>query len=363
MIKLLHITPNFNYSCGRSKLVHLYLKYFSNHPEYEMHFITNSGDSLERLNDLPHVNFQKFDFSTGYKNIFYFRQFYTNLSNYVLKYKIDLIHTHHRFPELIAVRIGNTLNVKTVFSTHGFTYGYQNFSHKSNRIISVSNSITDFLIDNFKIQKEKIQTLYNPVNLFPEINPKIIERFKHEHGVRNSVKIILFVGRLKYDKGYDTLLKSYEILCSRYEDLILIIIGDPDKKSKRIFQKFKSNKLIFIEPQNDINYLYSIADIVVLPSRTDTFPFVMIEAGSFKKPFIGGNTGGIAEFIEDGKNGFLVDPENPQQLTEKIVYLINNPDIGKVLGENLYNKVDRLCDYNNYFNEVEKIYNSLLTSE
>jgi glycosyltransferase involved in cell wall biosynthesis len=87
----------------------------------------------------------------------------------------------------------------------------------------------------------------------------------------------------------------------------------------------------------------------------------MIEAGAFKKPFIGGNTGGIAEFIEDGKNGLLIDPENPEQLAEKIIYLLNNPDMGKVLGENLYEKVNHLCEYNNYFNEVEKIYNSLLT--
>jgi glycosyltransferase involved in cell wall biosynthesis len=88
----------------------------------------------------------------------------------------------------------------------------------------------------------------------------------------------------------------------------------------------------------------------------------MIEAGAFKKPFIGGNTGGIAEFIEAGKNGLLFDPENPEQLAEKISYLLNNPEIGKSLGENLHEKVSRLCDYNNYFSEVEKIYNSLLTA-
>ena len=45
----------------------------------------------------------------------------------------------------------------------------------------------------------------------------------------------------------------------------------------------------------------------------------MIETGSFKKLFIGGNTGGIAEFIEDGKNGLLVDPENPEMIAEKII--------------------------------------------
>jgi glycosyltransferase involved in cell wall biosynthesis len=89
----------------------------------------------------------------------------------------------------------------------------------------------------------------------------------------------------------------------------------------------------------------------------------MIESGRFKKPFIGGNTGGIAEFIEDGKNGLLVDPGNPQQLAEEIIYLLNNPNVGKMLGENLFSKVNTLCDLNNYFSNVEKIYNSLLASK
>jgi glycosyltransferase involved in cell wall biosynthesis len=123
-----------------------------------------------------------------------------------------------------------------------------------------------------------------------------------------------------------------------------------------------NDKIIFLPPQNNISYLYSVADIVVLPSRIEPLGLVMIEAGAFKKPFIGGNTGGIAEFIEDGKNGLLVDPENSKQLAEKIIYLLNNPEVGKMFGQNLFEKVNRLCDYNNYFNEVEKIYNSLLTS-
>ena len=52
-------------------------------------------------------------------------------------------------------------------------------------------------------------------------------------------------------------------------------------------------------------YLYSIVDIVILPSRIDPFPFVMLEAGAFKKPFIGGNTGGINEVEANNLNVYL----------------------------------------------------------
>jgi len=298
-------------------------------------------------------------FSTGIKNLFYYWYFYAKLNDYIKRNKIELIHTHHRFPELVAVQTARSTGLKTVFSTHGFVKGFQKMSFKSDKIISVSNSASSYLTDKFEIEKEKIVTLYNPVEMTDQINAGLSSKFKNENNISSNKKNILFVGRITRDKGYDTLLSAYTIVREKNKNVVLVINGQfADKKLRRNL----SDEIIFIKPQDDIYHLYSVADLVVLPSRTDSFPFVMIEAGSFKKPFIGGNTGGIEEFIEDGKNGLLVDPENPKQLAEKIIYLLENPEIGKIMGEKLYEKVKRLCDYNNYFSQVEKIYNSLLSS-
>jgi len=361
MIRILHVTPDFNYCCGRSKLVYLYLKYFSSHPDYDVHFITNGGDSLDRLKDIPELNIQRINFSTGVKNILYIIKFYYDLKTYIIKNRIDIIHTHHRFPEMIAVKLSRKFNLKTVFSTHGYVHGNKKSSFKSDKIIAVSNSINKFLIEHFSVPRIKIQMLYNPIECLASPENQLNTRFKEENQIQPNQKVILYVGRFHADKGYDTVIKAFGLISNRRNDFVLIMNGKFENNMKLIKSIKSKDALIFIEPQLNINYLYQVADIVVLPSRSDSFPYVMLEAGVYKKPFIGGNTGGIAEFIENGKNGLLVDPENPEQLAEKIIYLLNNPDIGKILGENLYYKVSRLCDYNNYFNEVEKIYNSLLT--
>jgi glycosyltransferase involved in cell wall biosynthesis len=360
MINILHITPHFNYSCGRSRLAFLYLKYFGNNKNYETHFITNGGDSLDRLQEIPDLHYDKFNFSTGYKNIFYKRSFYRKLKDYVLKNKINLIHTHHRFPEIVSVRVGKELNVKTVASAHSFVKGLKRISFKSDKVISVSNSISDYLYKNYDIERKRIITLYNPVDQFPQIDFKMNNRIKKEHNLSSDKKVLLFIGRISKVKGFDSLLKSFTVVKGKNKNVILIINGQIESKNFNLKSISNNDSIIYVPPRKDSYYLYSIADIIILPSRIDPFPFVMIEAGAFKKPFTGGNTGGIAEFIEDGKNGLLIDPENPEQLAEKIIYLLNNPDMGKVLGENLYEKVNHLCEYNNYFNEVEKIYNSLL---
>ena len=68
-----------------------------------------------------------------------------------------------------------------------------------------------------------------------------------------------------------------------------------------------TSKIKILKPVKNPYPFYSIADIVVLPSLADSFPYVMLESGLFKKPFVGTQTGGIAEFIDDGKNGLLFE--------------------------------------------------------
>lgn len=325
-----------------------------------MHFITNGGDSLERLNEIPSVKFKKLNFATGLKNIFYQKWFYHDLKDYVNRNKINIIHTHHRFPELVSVKIAEELNIKTIASSHSYVKGFKKLSFKSDKIISVSKSIASHMINDFNVDGKKILTLYNPVDETYENQPEQEKKLRSDLITEPHQKILLFVGRISYDKGVDTLLKSFKSLIHQRNDLKLIICGSFHERNLAQQKSKQINNLMFLPPRSDIYSLYKLSDMIILPSRIDMLPFVMLEAGIFKKPFIGGNTGGIAEFIEDGVNGLLVDPENPQQLAEKIIFLLDNENFAKNLGENLYKKVKDKCDYNNYFNKVEEIYKSLV---
>lgn len=83
---------------------------------------------------------------------------------------------------------------------------------------------------------------------------------------------------------------------------------------------------------------YNICDIFVLMSRTtkegiESFGVVYIEASYFGKPVIGGKGGGTSDAIEDGKSGYLVDANHPEELKKKLEYLLKNHDAGKRMGE------------------------------
>jgi len=361
MKRILHITPDFNYSCGRSRLVFLYLKYFGSKDDCQTHFITNGGDSLERLEEIPLVKFKSLSFTTGFKNIIYYKSFYNSLKRYIEENKIDLIHTHHRFPELVSVKLAEEQDIKTITSAHSFVKGFRNLSFTSDKIISVSNSLTTYLEKNFAVDN-RITTLYNPVEEITENKTKLNE-LRKKLSLYPEQKIILFMGKINYEKGFDKLIEAYKLVKMKIKSATLIACGKIEEKD---FQKLR-NKLkdpvLVIPPLNGNMFLYHICNLVVLPSKVESLSNIMLEAGINKKPFIGSNTGGIAEFIEDGVNGYLINPEDENEIAEKIIYLLNNKETADKLAKNLYEKVKDKCDYQNYFSRVEKIYDSLLSGK
>jgi glycosyltransferase involved in cell wall biosynthesis len=356
MKRILHISPNFNYSCGVSKLVYLTLKYFNEEKNYEIHFITNGGDSLDRVEELKNVNFNLLKFTRGIRNIFFTKKFNNDVKNYCIEKKINIIHTYHRYPEYVAAKVSNELKIKSVGTVLSFVRGFKKISFQSDKLITVSNAITKHLITEFNVKANKITTMYLPQEDVIENQSSQLYR---DLGISKDIRVLLFTGRISIIKNVDNLLKAYEIVYKRFENVILILCGSIESKKIGSMIKKLAAPVILLEPRRDNQILYSVADIILLPSRIDPFPFVMIEAGSYKKPFIGGNTGGIAEFIEDGINGLLIDPEDSEQLAEKIIYLLNNTEFALSLGEKLYDKVKMNCGQSLYFSKLDSIYNSL----
>lgn len=358
--KLLYISLDFNYTCGVSKHVFINLKYLSKNPDYELYFITNKGDSIDRLNEIPDVRVSFFNFEKDHKNIFRIIIDSFKLYTFCKKNKIDIIHTHHRYPELISVLVSKVTGARTITTVHSLVAGLKVLSFRSNKIICVSNSVKKNLLENYPHSKYRITLLYNCIedSFFDTVSNRQMMRDKF--GFNLDYKIILFVGRMSRIKGVDTLINTFVKINRHNKNLKLILLGQVEDIN--ILEAIKGfEKQIFVfPPDRDVYKFYSASDLVVLPSRIDSFPYVMLEAGAMKKPFIGGNTGGISEFIDDGVNGHLFEPSNKNELSEKILYVLNNPDEANRMALALNQKVKRENNCSKYFENLEQIYKSLV---
>ena len=296
---ILHISPNFNYVCGVSKYVHIILKglnSFKDKYNIKLFFITNEGDSLERLSEIgiePHI----LRFDKGIKNIFYIKKNLKELEKFCITNKIHIIHSHHRYPELLSNLLKRKLDIKTITTVHSIIDGFKSLSFKSDKIIAVSKSVEENLINKYKIDPSKILQLYNPIEL-NNFNNFIDENDRKKLGIPEGAIVFLFVGRWNKIKGTDLMVHVFSNMMKIYKNVFLLLITNINNSEKQKIIKMNKN-FIFIKPQENITSFYNLSDAVILPSRVDPFPYVMLEAGLYKKIFIGSKVNGIGEFIED----------------------------------------------------------------
>ncbi|MEK6942281.1 MAG: glycosyltransferase family 4 protein [archaeon] len=181
---------------------------------------------------------------------------------------------------------------------------------------------------------ENTAIIPNPVNLKQFVGSADKTLFPKFEGK----KIILFAGRFSYEKGIKNLMKIIEKMQAEKKGAAFALAGDgPLKAWAEHFAKEKGLKNT--EFFGNISFqkllaLYNACDIVVFPSVwQEPFGRVAVEAMAAKKPVIASNVGGITETVEDGKNGFLILPNDINEWVKKCVFLLENEKTAKEFGK------------------------------
>lgn len=168
-------------------------------------------------------------------------------------------------------------------------------------------------------------------------------------------KIVIFVGLDFERKGGLALLEAFKEVKKVISGVRLVIVG-PTKGKNNISEP----GVIMLGRVNDrekVKDLFKQASIFVMPSLCEPFGLVLLEAMSYKLPCIGANIDAMPEIIENNKTGFIVEPNNPDALAEKMILLLQNEELMKQMGEAGY---ARLKERYNWDDVAEKINHSLL---
>lgn len=149
----------------------------------------------------------------------------------------------------------------------------------------------------------------------------------------NSSVTVTFMGRLIYAKGMQDLITIFPKLKGRVR---LLIVGDGSyrKELEKISKKVDAGNIIFLgeKKTEEIPDILNITDIFVNPSYSEGLPTSVMEACAAGRAVVATDVGGTNEIIQDGETGFLITPENLEELKKKIDILIENPSLRKELG-------------------------------
>jgi glycosyltransferase involved in cell wall biosynthesis len=169
-----------------------------------------------------------------------------------------------------------------------------------------------------------------------------LEKFQniYSHNKNNHTKkTIIFVGTLRPVKGVKYLIKAMRIIHKKLPDTNLLIVGDgPDRdKLETLVQELNLQNCIHFAgkvPNEKIPEYMTQADLFVLPSLSESFGIVNIEAMASGLPIVTTNVGGLPEIVINGENGFVVEPKNPEAIAEKVILILNDENLKKKISEN-----------------------------
>lgn len=186
------------------------------------------------------------------------------------------------------------------------------------------------------------------------------EDARRQLGIEPAQKIVLYVGRFYPIKGVKYLITAMQRIRHAEANAKLVLVGyGSDEEDLRLSVKELglSDCVRFVGAvQNDVIPVYMAAsDVLVLPSLSEGFPMVSLEAMAASLPIVATSVGGIPSIVEDGINGFLVKPRDAAQIADKVFSILCDPELSHFISTNNKNKAQRYT-WESVAHDLEAVY-------
>ena len=276
---------------------------------------------------------------------------------YDAPHRFDYLHFHdwHVVQALHYLQDRNTILTfhSTEYGRNGNEAGdwweYREISGKewyggliAKRVTAVSATLKNEVMQLYNIPFDKCDVIPNgvvPREFRTEIDPGDVKR---AYGIHPYAPLILYIGRLVYQKGPDLLIEAIQKVSQHRWDAQVVVAGEGDMQ-QFLRERAKDLPVNFVGyiPDSEYIRLLNAADIVVIPSRNEPFGLVLLEAWSAEKCVVACNVGGLSENIDTFVNGVKTEV-NPGSLAWGINAMIDKPWIAGALGKRGRGKVERM---------------------
>ncbi len=231
--------------------------------------------------------------------------------------------------DAVFLKIAKLFQKKVVVFFHGWAPDMvKKINDQPNAFLSAYNKADKFIVLAKSIKSDLVKWgISKPIELSTtKINEELLEDFMWQ-AKSNKTFQLLFLSRIETYKGIYEALKTYQILKAQYPNCSLTIAGDGSQLDDvKSYAKAHLQEVSFLgHVSNDkLKSAFKNADLYLLPSYSEGMPTTVLEAMAFGLPIVSRPVGGLVDFFENDKMGYLVESLEPQDFADKIALIINN---------------------------------------
>lgn len=298
---------------------------------------------------------------------------YKQLKRIIDEGNYDVVHCNTPMGGIVTrlasmnARINGT---KVLYTAHGFHF-YKGAPVKNwlfyYPIEKIFSRATDVLItitkEDYNLAQKKMKCnvvgthgVGVDMNRFHDCSQTEREQLRSKLGFKIDDKIILCVGELNKNKNQEMIISVIKQLVNKESNIKLLLAGNgPNEKYLKDLADGYSNSISFLGYVTNLEMYQRISDISVSCSKREGLPLNIVEAMLTRVPVVATKNRGHIELIDDGKEGYLVDVDDYEEMKSRILLLLSNQDERNRIVENAYKKAIEYS-WSNTKRELELIY-------
>jgi glycosyltransferase involved in cell wall biosynthesis len=284
--------------------------------------------------------------------------------------KIDVVMTTLFYADVVGALARTMSPAKAVFSWETISapewllrhrlLTYRFAMHFCDKVVSVSNATADWLVQKRGVPRNKVMVIPYGVDLrLYQVgrNPEL----KASLDIPAEAPVVGVVARLHPQKGHRYLIDAARDIASAHPSAHFVFVGDGELRpdlEKQVSESDLTPKFHFLGFRDDIKELLKVFDVFVLPSLYEGLPNVILEAMATGLPVVATAVDGTIELIVDNETGFLVPPKNPQELSAKISFLLQDDECRRRFGSRGRERVEQNYSLEKQVASFQNLYES-----
>lgn len=305
---------------------------------------------------------------------------------FIKEENITHVHTHGPRANVLFCILRKFISTKWIITVHSDpTMDFKNTSwkrylytslhlhsiKKADQIISVCRSFYPVFL-NSGVDSSKLNTIHNGIDFNKKITFSLEElnEIKQRKGFNSRDILFIQVARLEYIKGHQYTLEALaKLIDTGYKQVQLLLIGDGTFRGylEKLTRELNIERYVHFlgeKNNNEVMRLFRLADVTILSSISESFPFVLLESAREKKPVITTNVGDIKHLIKSPNIGWLIESQNSNALKCAMEEAIKAKLTGRleVMGENFYQYVSRNFTLEKCVQSIYRIYRKASTT-